>query len=91
LKVQPQQGLSSTHRTFGGAIRVVIVKEPPRSRFFHCTDVNANVREIIEAFADRRKALQAACLAEDFSHAPSGGSLRRKFRNVLQRLPRIAL
>lgn len=43
----------ATHATFGGVIRVVIVKESTGPQFFYCTDVNASVREIIEAFADR--------------------------------------
>ena len=43
----------ATHRTFGGAIRVVIVKEPTGPQFFYCTDVNASVQEIVETFADR--------------------------------------
>lgn len=42
-----------THRTFGGVIRVVIVKESTGTQFFFCTDVNATVQEIIETFADR--------------------------------------
>lgn len=43
----------ATHRTFGGVIRVVIVKEPTGPQFFFCTDVNASVKKIIETFADR--------------------------------------
>jgi hypothetical protein len=43
----------ATHRTFGGAIRVVIVQERSGPEFFYCTDVNASLAEIIEAFADR--------------------------------------
>lgn len=43
----------ATHRTFGGAIRVVIVKEKTGSQFFFCTDGDASVPEIIETFADR--------------------------------------
>jgi len=154
----------ATHRTFGGAIRVVIVKEPHGPQYFYCSDVNASVREIVEAFADRaaieqvfhdvkevwgagqqqvrniwssigcwhlnlwlftlvelwswnkstqelthrddspwddparrpshadrRKALQAACLADELSAALPNGQIPRKFRDVLQRLLRIAL
>jgi hypothetical protein len=41
--------------------------------------------------ADRRKALQTACLAEEFSqHAPHA-TLPRKFRTLLKRLLRIAV
>ena len=43
----------ATHATFGGAIRVVLVKEPTGPQFFYCTDVEAGVREIVEAFANR--------------------------------------
>lgn len=154
----------ATHRTFGGAIRVVIVKEASGPQFFYCTDTNANVREIIEAFADRgaieqdfhdvkeiwgsgqqqvrnlwsnigvwhlnlwmhtlvelwawrktdkqltrrddspwddadrrpshadrRKALQGDCLAEEFSRRASRDELQQKFRTLLQRLLRIAV
>jgi hypothetical protein len=154
----------ATHRTFGGAIRVVIVKESHGPQFFYCTDVTADVREIIEAFADRsaieqvfhdvkevwgagqqqvrnlwaniacwhlnlwlytlvelwawkktakqltrrddspwddatrrpshadrRKALQAACLAEELSHTLTGGLIPRKIRETLKRLLRIAM
>lgn len=154
----------ATHATFGGAIRVVIVKEPNGPQFFYCTDVTATVREVIEVFADRsaieqvfhdvkevwgsgqqqvrnvwanigcwhlnlwlftlvelwawkksakqlihrddspwddaerrpshadrRKALQAACLAEELSAALPTGSLPRKIRDALQRLLRITL
>lgn len=41
--------------------------------------------------ADRRKALQAACLAEELSAALPTGPLPQKIRDVLQRLLRIAL
>lgn len=43
----------ATHPTFGGAIRVVIVKEKTGPQFFYCTDGGASVREIVEVFADR--------------------------------------
>jgi hypothetical protein len=154
----------ATHRTFGGAIRVVIVEEHRGPQFFYCTDVNASVVEIIEAFADRsaieqvfhdvkevwgsgqqqvrnvwsnvacwhlnlwlhtlvelwswhkpaadltdrgdspwddaarrpshadrRKALQGACLAEEFSHALRGRPLPRQIREAVKRLLRIAI
>ena len=154
----------ATHRTFGGAIRVVIVQEPHGPQFFYCTDTSATVRQIIEAFADRaaieqvfhdvkevwgsgqqqvrnvwaniaawhlnlwlftlvelwawnkpalelthrddspwddaarrpshadrRKALQAACLAEELSAALPAGPLPRKIRDAFQRLLRIAM
>ena len=43
----------ATHATFGGTIRVVIVKEPVGPQFFYATSTSASVREILEAFADR--------------------------------------
>lgn len=157
----------ATHRTFGGTIRVVIVKEPTGSvgpQFFFCTDVNASVSEIIETFADRaaieqvfhdvkevwgsgqqqvrnlwaniaawhvnlwlhtltelwawdrsaeelvcredspwddhdrrpshadrRKALQATCLAHEFSRPMPRRQIHQKLRTLLQRLLRIAI
>jgi len=154
----------ATHPTFGRAIRVVIVKEANGPQFFYCTDTSANVREIVEVFADRaaieqafhdvkevwgsgqqqvrnlwsnigcwhlnlwvhtlvelwawkksakdlthradspwddasrrpshadrRKALQAACLAQEFSATLLAGPLPRKIRDVLRRLLRIVV
>ncbi len=51
--VKRTQTFLATHATFGGTIRVVIVKESTGPQFFFCTDGNASVREIIECFADR--------------------------------------
>ena len=154
----------ATHRTFGGVIRVVIVKEKTGPQFFYCTHVQARAAEIIEAFADRaaieqifhdvkevwgsgqqqvrnvwtniavwhlnlwmhtlvelwawkrsskqlvqradspwdtldrrpshadrRKALQAACLAKELSHGVPHARLPRNIRTLLQRLLRIAV
>ena len=154
----------ATHRTFGGVLRVVIVKEPTGPQFFYCTDVNASVREIIETFADRsaieqvfhdvkevwgsgqqqvrnlwtniacwhinlwlhtltelwawsrkeqelvhredspwdsserrpshadrRKALQAACLEREFSQPVPQRQMQQKFQTLLHRLLRITL
>jgi hypothetical protein len=154
----------ATHATFGGTIRVVIVKEDTGPQFFYCTDTAATAREIIETFADRaaieqvfhdvkevwgsgqqqvrnlwtnigvwhlnlwmhtlvelwawrraagelvhradspwddaarrpshadrRKALQAACLSEEFSRGAPHAQLPRKFRTLLRRLLRIAV
>jgi len=41
--------------------------------------------------ADRRKALQAACLKEEFLHRASPGPYPRKFRTLLKRLLRLAI
>lgn len=154
----------ATHSTFGGAIRVVIVQEQTGPQYFYCTDLNASVREIVEAFADRaaieqvfhdvkevwgsgqqqvrnlwtnigvwhlnlwmhtlvelwawnrsakelvhrgdspwddaerrpshadrRKALRASCLSEEFSRATPRAPQFRKFRALLQRMLRIAI
>lgn len=154
----------ATHPTFGGVIRVVIVREKKGPQFFYCTDPNASVAEILEAFADRaaieqvfhdvkevwgsgqqqvrnlwanigvwhlnlwmhtltelwawrrshkhltrrddspwdtplrrpshadrRKALQAVCLAEEFSSSLPHTPLPRKFRLLLKRLLRITV
>ena len=43
----------ATHATFGGTIRMVIIKEDHGPQFLYCTNIDATVREIIEAFADR--------------------------------------
>jgi hypothetical protein len=43
----------ATSRLVDGALRVVIVKEEHGWYAFFCTDVNASVREIVEAYADR--------------------------------------
>jgi hypothetical protein len=41
--------------------------------------------------ADRRKALQGACLAEEFSRALRGRPLPRKIREAVKRLLRVAV
>lgn len=154
----------ATHRTFGGAIRVVIIKEPNGPQFFFCTDLDASATEIIETFADRsaieqvfhdvkevwgsgqqqvrnlwaniaawhlnlwlytltelwawhrsasqlvhrtdspwddpdrrpshadrRKALQAACLEQEFSRTLPRRQMQQKFHSLLNRLMRITL
>ena len=154
----------ATHTTFGGAVRVVIVKEKNGPEFFYCTDITATVMEILEAYADRaaieqvfhdvkevwgsgqqqvrnlwaniaawhlnlwlhtfvelwawkrpaeelvhrddspwddaerrpshadrRKSLQATCLANEFSRAVPGGRLPPKIRELLNRLLRVAV
>jgi hypothetical protein len=43
----------ATYRPACGLIRVVIVQEPTGCEFFFCTDPEASVQEIVEAFADR--------------------------------------
>ncbi len=43
----------TTYHTFGGVVRIVIVKETQGPQFFYCTKLDASVQEIIEVFADR--------------------------------------
>lgn len=43
----------ATYPVVGGVLRVVIVKESNGWEVFGCTDPNATVQEILEAFADR--------------------------------------
>lgn len=43
----------ATYHLVGGVLRVVIVKEAGGWEVFACTDPNASVQEILEAFADR--------------------------------------
>lgn len=50
----------ATYRPVGGVIRVVIVREPDGCEYFFCTDPQATVCEILEAFADR------AAIEQDF-------------------------
>jgi hypothetical protein len=50
--VKRTKTLLATHATFGGAIRMVIVKEDHGPQFFDGTALDATVREILEAFAD---------------------------------------
>lgn len=51
--VKPVKTFLATHRTFGGTIRVVIVKKPAGPHCFFCTNLDASATEIIETFADR--------------------------------------
>jgi hypothetical protein len=43
----------ATHATFGGAIRVVIVREKTGPEFFYCTETSASAADVLEAYADR--------------------------------------
>lgn len=43
----------ATYHVVGGILRVVLVKEGNDWEVFFCTDPNATVREILEAYADR--------------------------------------
>jgi hypothetical protein len=63
----------------------------PASKLVHRHDSPWDDAQRRPSHADRRKALQAACLAQEFSRAAAGRPLSRKFRTLLQRLLRIAL
>jgi hypothetical protein len=75
---------SKTYKTFlatyppvGGVIRVVLVKEDHGWYAFFCTDPNAGVKEILEAFADR------ATIEQDFHDVKEvWGSGQQQVRNI---------
>jgi hypothetical protein len=75
---------TKTYKTFlatyppaGGLIRVVIVKEDHGWHAFFCSDINASVREILEAFSDR------ATIEQDFHDVKEvWGSGQQQVRNV---------
>lgn len=156
--------LLATYPPVGGVIRVVIVCEPDGYEYFFCSDPQATVCEMLEAFADRaaieqdlhdvkevwgtgqqqvrnlwtniavfhlnlwmhtlveswswhktsqelrdrsdspwedperrpshadrRKALQGACLTREFSRLPLAAAMRVKIRSWFHRLTRIAV
>jgi len=61
----------------GGVIRVVLVKEDHGWYAFFCTDSNASVQEILEAFADR------ATIEQDFHDVKEvWGSGQQQVRNI---------
>jgi len=67
----------ATYAPVGGVIRVVLVKEDHGWYAFFCTDPNAGVREILEAFADR------ATIEQDFHDVKEvWGSGQQQVRNI---------
>lgn len=58
--VKKYKSFLATYRPAYGTIRVVIVQEATGPQYFFCTDPNASVEEILEAFADR------AAIEQDF-------------------------
>jgi len=78
------QAVTKTYKTFlatygpvGGLIRVVLVKEDHGWFAFFCTDLNAGVEEILEAFADR------ATIEQDFHDVKEvWGSGQQQVRNI---------
>lgn len=67
----------ATYRPIGGAIRVVLVKEEHGWFAFFCTDPDASVQEILEAFADR------ATIEQDFHDVKEvWGAGQQQVRNI---------
>ena len=67
----------ATYAPVGGVIRVVLVKEDHGWYAFFCTDPNASVKEILEAFADR------ATIEQDFHDVKEvWGSGQQQVRNI---------
>jgi len=67
----------ATYGPVGGVIRVVLVKEDHSWYAFFCTDPNAGVEEILEAFADR------ATIEQDFHDVKEvWGSGQQQVRNI---------
>ena len=67
----------ATYAPVGGALRVVLVEEDHAWHAFYCTDVNASVQEILEAFADR------ATIEQDFHDVKEvWGAGQQQVRNI---------
>ncbi len=67
----------ATYRPVGGVIRVVLVKEAHTCFGFFCTDPDASVEEILEAFADR------ATIEQDFHDVKEvWGAGQQQVRNI---------
>ena len=67
----------ATYAPVGGVIRVVLVKEDHGWYAFFCTDPNASVQEILEAFADR------STIEQDFHDVKEvWGSGQQQVRNI---------
>ncbi len=71
----------ATYGPVGGVIRVVLVKEDHGWYAFFCTDPNASVQDILEAFADR------ATIEQDFRDVKEvWGSGQQQVRNIWNNL-----
>ncbi len=71
----------ATYPPVGAVIRVVLVKEDHGWYAFFCTDPNASVKEIVEAFADR------ATIEQDFHDVKEvWGSGQQQVRNIWSNL-----
>lgn len=67
----------ATYRPVGGVIRVVLVQEEHGWFAFFCTDPDASVQEILEAFADR------ATIEQGFHDVKEvGGAGQQQVRNI---------
>ena len=67
----------ATYPPVGGVIRVVLVKEVHGWYAFYCTDPDASMQEILEAFADR------ATIEQDFHDVKEvWGSGQQQVRNI---------
>ncbi|MBI3281263.1 MAG: transposase, partial [Acidobacteria bacterium] len=67
----------ATYRSVGGVIRVVLLKEAHGWLALFCTDPNASVIEILEAFADR------ATIEQDFHDVKEvWGAGQQQVRNI---------
>jgi hypothetical protein len=80
-KTKKYKTFLATYPLVGGVIRVVIVKEDHGWYAFFCTDPNASVQEILEAFADR------ATIEQDFHDVKEvWGSGQQQLRNIWSNL-----
>ena len=71
----------ATYGPVGGVIRVVLVKEDHGWYAFFCTDPNASVKDVLEAFADR------ATIEQDFHDVKEvWGSGQQQVRNIWNNL-----
>ena len=74
---QNVQDILGTYRPIGGVIRVVLVEEEHGWFAFFCTDPDASVEEILEAFADR------ATIEQDFHDVKEvWGAGQQQVRNI---------
>lgn len=71
----------AAYRPAGGTIRVVLVQEDHGWYAFYCTDLTANVQEIVEAFSDR------ATIEQDFHDVKEvWGTGQQQVRNIWNNL-----
>ena len=79
--LKPYKTFLATYPLVGGTIRVVLVSEDHGWVAFFCTDPDASVREILEAYADR------ATIEQDFHDVKEvWGSGQQQLRNIWSNL-----